>query len=119
MSYEDRKKTNLKAETLKALNANGKCEDDIVWIGTREAKISSDRFWELADVVYDAGYGAPKVAEDLIIVGDGWWLERQEYDGSEWWEYKEPPKEPTKTREVKRLITRKIGWDSLADIQEG
>ena len=29
-----------------------------------------------------------------VAVGDNWWLERAEYDGSEWWEFKTIPKEP-------------------------
>jgi hypothetical protein len=30
----------------------------------------------------------------LEIVGDDWWLERHEYDGAEWWEYKTKPSMP-------------------------
>lgn len=26
-----------------------------------------------------------------MVVGDDWWLERHEYDGSEWWEFKRLP----------------------------
>ena len=35
---------------------------------------------------------ALEVAEDLVVVGDNWWIERHEYDGNEWWEYKEKAK---------------------------
>jgi hypothetical protein len=27
----------------------------------------------------------------IIVVGKDWWLERHEYDGSEWWEFKTMP----------------------------
>jgi hypothetical protein len=31
----------------------------------------------------------------LQLVGETFWIERAEYDGSEWWEYKEIPKRPS------------------------
>ncbi|MBE6081491.1 MAG: hypothetical protein E7205_02245 [Tissierellaceae bacterium] len=46
-----------------------------------------DKFIELADVIYDDGYGSVEVATDLIIVGKDFFMIREEYDGSEWWEY--------------------------------
>jgi hypothetical protein len=27
-----------------------------------------------------------------MVIGSDWWLERHEYDGSEWWEFKSLPK---------------------------
>lgn len=35
----------------------------------------------------------------LIVVGKDFWLERHEYDGSEWWEFKSIPMEPEETIE--------------------
>ena len=43
---------------------------------------------------------------DLLIVGKDFWLERVEYDGSEWWEFKTMPREPEETRELEALQTR-------------
>ena len=43
---------------------------------------------------YDDGYGETEVKDDLQIVGANWWLERHEYDGSEWWEFKSLPTQP-------------------------
>ena len=57
--------------------------DDVVWIGGSDFEISREEFLKLADCPYDAGYGAPEVATDLVLVGNDFWLERQEYDGSE------------------------------------
>ena len=85
---------NLKNSTLTVLRHYGKLPSDIKWVGCRSFKIPIEEFWELADRMYDAGYGRAEVAEDLIVVGDNWWLERHEYDGSEWWEYKKLPEEP-------------------------
>lgn len=86
--------SNLKFETLEILKENGKTIKDIRWVGSKDIAIPLDLFWILADTEYNNGFGSQKVARDLVVVGDNWWLERGEYDGSEWWEYKEKPKEP-------------------------
>lgn len=39
---------------------------------------------------YDDGYGS-QVWSGWVSFTDGTWIERHEYDGSEWWEYKETP----------------------------
>lgn len=74
---------NLKKETLLFLEEHDKTKEDIRWIRCRKFKISIDLFWKLADREYDSDYGGVEVAPDLLIVGDNWWLERHEYDGSE------------------------------------
>jgi prophage pi3 protein 38-like sequence len=40
---------------------------------------------------YDSGYGTQEWS-GWISFQDGTWLERAEYDGSEWWSYKSCPK---------------------------
>ena len=95
---------NLKSETIKILNSFNKNPEDIKWIGCKYFKIPINQFWKMADRYYDSGYGTQEVAEDLLIVGEDWWLERNEYDGSEWWEYKNYPKEPTKIQSVPTLF---------------
>ena len=102
--------TNLKEETIDMLHRSGKDISDIVWIGCKDFKIPADLFWELADKSYDAGYGSPEVATDLLVVGNGWWLERAEYDGSEWWQFKTAPVEPTETVKVQNVLGGT--WDS-------
>jgi hypothetical protein len=97
-------KMNLKKETLDVLLENGKTPQDIRWIGTREYKIPIELFWKLADEEYDNGCGSTEVAVNLVIVGDGWWLDRREYDGSEWWEYNADIEEPSETKEVNTII---------------
>lgn len=43
----------------------------------------------------------------LKIVGDNWWLERHEYDGAEWFEFKTLPQKP----KIKEKITKiRIDW---------
>lgn len=104
----NRKNTNLLTETLDALGAYDKSIDDVVWIGCPSFQISKDDFITLANKMYDSGYGWPEVAHDLIVAGYGWWLERAEYDGSEWWEYKTQPTIPQRTLKVKTLFTNDL-----------
>lgn len=81
--------TNLLKETMSVLKDHNKELKDIVAVQGKKFGLSVEKFIELADEDYYSGYGSPQVAEDLIVIGQGWWLERHEYDGSEWWEYKE------------------------------
>ncbi len=109
---------NLKNETIRKLHEHGKKKSDVVWVGCKEFTIDVELFWKVGDKEYYSGYGAPEVAQDLVIVGDSWWLERHEYDGSEWWEFKELPAKPEECRTVSRVITRNIGWESLKAMNE-
>ncbi len=93
---------NLLKETTETLERHDKRPADVQWVGTRDGVRSGswDSFAEIASVIeYNNGYGGAEIsydrsgdgAEGLVVVGDGWWLERGEYDGSEWWEFKSPP----------------------------
>lgn len=84
---------NLKDETLKELQDHGKTWADVRWVGHSggAVKFNLDYFLEVANKEYDDGYGGAEVCESLVVVGDDWWLERHEYDGSEWWEFKTLP----------------------------
>lgn len=86
---------NLLEETLACMNKHEKTIGDIAWIGSKDMEISVDKFMQLADKWYDDGFGGQEVAVDLVVAfGDGSWIERHEYDGSEWWEYKKTPQCP-------------------------
>lgn len=73
---------------------HGKTIDDIKWIGDSSGKRTTDvkKFFNSIDFDYDNGFGCAEINESLVIVGNNWWLERGEYDGSEWWEFKTVPK---------------------------
>ena len=108
--------SNLMKQTLEILEENSKKESDVKWVGTTTHKTTWENFKTNADTEYDSGFGSPKVAQDLIIVGDNWWLERGEYDGSEWWEYKELPKEPLEYINLIALTvdqSEKLGFDYI------
>lgn len=49
-----------------------------------------NRFLSELDFTYDAGYGGQELF-GYVWFQDGSWLERGEYDGSEWWAYKKTP----------------------------
>jgi len=104
-------------ETQDTLLDNGKSEKDVLWVGCSDAYISWEQFVSIANFNYDHGFGAQKIAKDLLIVGNGWWLERHEYDGSEWWEYKECPQRPEQNVfDIKVVGGDQFMWPSLTDI---
>lgn len=107
--------TNLWEETLRELGTYGKTFKDVKYIQGSDFGITKENFEQVAKKSdYDSGFGCAEVAEDLVIVGDSWWLERHEYDGSEWWEYKEKPKQINEVREVCYLTGGM--WDTLAKL---
>lgn len=111
--------SNLLKETTNKLVECDKTWDDVLWIGGSEFTISIEAFKKLANREYNRGYGAQEVATDLKIVGKDWWLERGEYDGSEWWDYKEYPTKPLEQKSVNRVIMSSFGWQTLAEMQRG
>lgn len=97
----------LYLETVEALEKNGHNGDEVIFVtdGIHNC------FWldfvqQLVDqdgVYYDPGYGSVMINLDLKIVGSNWWLERQQYDGKEWWAYKEQPKNPCQPGKLRIL----------------
>jgi len=89
-------KKNLLKETLEVLWEHGKKPEDVKWCGKPEyGWCTWDEFCSVAkDIEYDSGYGTAMIAENLLIVGEDWWLERREYDGAEWWVFKTLPVKP-------------------------
>lgn len=110
--------SNLLRETIQCLSENGKSPSDVLWVGRSQYsccghdavgrpihKLQSYKstwqdFCSKADFIYNAGYGLPEIPTDLIVVGEDFWLERADYDGSEWWVFKTMPTEPEETREL-------------------
>ena len=58
---------------------------------------------DVLDFEYGNGYGGQRLF-GIILFNDNTWLERGEYDGSEWWEYKSPPTLETIKNNHERLI---------------
>lgn len=95
---------NLLKETIEILNEYNKSLDDVDWFGWSDGYLPLERIREILDVNYDAGFGGIEISPRLIICGKDWWLERNEYDGSEWWEYKEQPTKPKQQAEPKQRV---------------
>ena len=91
---------NLVVETIERLKQHGKTTQDVIWVGHRGGLYAME--WigfanAFKNLNYDNGYGGVEIDEYLVVVGDNWWLERHEYDGAEWWEYKEKPQTDLQT----------------------
>jgi len=118
--------TNLLGETLAALHNHGLTTKDVLWVGSVDGKmaIDWDEFEPIAEKVdYNAGYGSPQIAQNLVVVGKDWWLERGEYDGSEWWEFKRAPTKATSPKQFGYVCVNNspyvrfhCGWESLDGI---
>ena len=83
---------NFKEETLKEISESGHEEKDVLFIGSKDGKlrISIEKFKEISDFDYDSGFGGQEIPQDLIVYfKDKSYLDRREYDGSEWWKYNE------------------------------
>ena len=52
-----------------------------------------DNFIKKLDVEYDDGYGGQELG-GIIWLKDGTWMDRGEYDGSEWWNHQVCPEIP-------------------------
>jgi hypothetical protein len=118
---------NLWEETIKKLEKHNKSFDDVIVICGNDFQITKEDFAKYSKTEYDDGFGAPEVAEDLLIIGPDFWLERHEYDGSEWWEFKQMPIytnlpfKPITALTVKQAHANGVdcscGWEKLSDLQ--
>lgn len=108
---------NLWKETIECLNENGKTFDDVLFIKGDNFDITKDNFEGVAKKTnYDNSYGAQQVARDIVLVGENWWIERAEYDGSEWWEFKIKPIDYGKTQAITKLAGGM--WDTLSKLND-
>jgi hypothetical protein len=82
---------NLLNETLETIDNYHKDVKDIVYIGNGQgSSCTLDEFKLMANREYDNSWGSVEVLMGLkIVFNDNTWLERGEYDGSEWWNYME------------------------------
>ena len=117
---------NLWKETIAKLKEHRKTFNDVLAVCGNEFRITKGDFKKYANAEYDSGYGAPEVAEDLLVIGADFWLERHEYDGSEWWEFKqmlkydELPFKPITALTVPQAIENNIecyGRKTLSELQ--
>lgn len=112
MSDRWKKKMNdvhtLFEETIGVLKDNNKSFSDVKWIGGKKYIIPIKDFYILSQEHYNKSSGNQKVRPDLMIVGEDFWLERHEYDGYEWWEFKTMPTYPKNPKEENEIL--KFFW---------
>lgn len=81
---------NAQQELLQVLKSIEKNQSDISWmlVYTQSYSDISEAFTTIDDLgfTYDNGYGSQELF-GIVYFNDGTWLERGEYDGSEWWEH--------------------------------
>jgi hypothetical protein len=110
---------NLLKETLEELEFNDKKPEDVLWVGSESfGWFTWEDFAEVADKEYNSGYGSQEVATDLLVVGENWWLERDEYDGAEQWLFKTPPQKPDNYKKPNHVIVHGdlVGWETLESL---
>ena len=112
--------TNFLTETDRVLSRNHKTWDDVRWVGTREIELDIDAFKDVASGIdYDSGYGIQEIVDDIVIVGDNWYLERQAYDGAERWRYITIPTRPMQDYTGKDFTLRSpYGTDDFANVNK-
>ena len=64
---------------------------------TNHTENDFNSFLELLNFDYDSGFGGQELF-GYIWFEDGSWMERSEYDGSEWWDYKKVSNIPNKLK---------------------
>jgi hypothetical protein len=95
---------NLLTETLGKLTEHGKSPAAVTFVLSAErgrwGQQGEDHWctWDEFAAIADREYDGSEVATWLKVVGGDWWLERHEYDGSEWWEFKTTPIRPEQHR---------------------
>lgn len=98
---------NLYKETTEFLIENSLSWDDVEWVGvwseSHFGEIPLDKVEEMFNFEYDEGFGIEEVPLSLKVVGKDFWLERREYDGSEWWSFQTMPTKPDKLTNLKCL----------------
>lgn len=108
--------TNFRRETVNFMKNHKQCIENVDYIIVRKDKlIDKDSFFRVINKLsYDSGFGGHVIDLSLYIVfKDGSWMERSEYDGSEWWEYKSKLEKPN-TEELlydKEDIMKEIKYD--------
>jgi hypothetical protein len=108
---------NLLEETISKIEHNGCSVKDVQWVGNEYRCISWEEFVKIANIVYDEGFGGTRIAYDLMVVGKDWWLERHEYDGNEWWEYKKMPIKPNNIASIETVCDGSSG-SNLEDMND-
>jgi len=98
--------TNLLEETMKSLKEMDLTFQDILYAQLGNGYFSVEHFKLLAaKTEYDDGFGLAIIDECLMLVGKDFYLDRREYDGSEWWQVNRMPEKPLIERQPTNLLS--------------
>lgn len=104
--------TNLWNETVEELQHVDKTWSDVKLVVTSAGPITKENYMVAASAFdYNEGFGSQEVDPNLKIVGDGWILIRDEYDGSEWFRFVITETEPTQPFVTIKRFLPYDGWD--------
>ena len=107
---------NLLEETKEKLADCHKTPKDVLWVGTSDGSeaITWEEFEKLANFEYDNGRSHDlEIRSDLVVVGKGWWLQREEWPYRCLWVYHLPKllrlhKEHKKLKELKEADIKRF-----------
>lgn len=109
----------LLEETKEELTNFKKKPADVKWVGSSDyGWMTWEEFEKVSDFEYVNGFGSAHIAEDLVIVGTDWWLERCEYDGSEWWDFKKLHRKPKEHCPNMKVGGEDVMWEDLKEINQ-
>jgi hypothetical protein len=97
---------NLYEETSSFLSKRGKTFKDVKYVALGDKKWTNvSKFIEIAKLFeYENDFGSVEVNFELKLVGDDFWIQREEYDGAESWVFLQHPGKP-KEEFYKKIIT--------------
>lgn len=85
--------TNAYDELMGMLAVHCYTVDNIAWVADAHYRLPLPEFLDkLKETNYYSGYGSAEFDQSIVIMlNDGTWFERGEYDGSEWWQHRSAP----------------------------
>jgi hypothetical protein len=107
-------KVNFLTDTLYRLEIYGKTPEEVEFVTDGYHSVTWDEFKKIANFGYTNDWGSNTINGNLKVVGDGWWLERHVYDGSERWSFKVVPVFPLQSG---KLVIYQSEFDDME--QEG
>jgi hypothetical protein len=99
LSTLERAKSSIKCATLTVGREYWEeATKNIINLKEGYSKKEYEEFLNRLDFEYDNGYGGQELYGIVWLMEENTWLERGEYDGSEWWEYNKCPKIPERLK---------------------
>ena len=90
LEHLSKRKLILKSSIIKIINCYEPTNNVIFILNENYTFNDYDNFLSCLNFNYDDGFDSQKL-DGCILYDDGTWSDRDEYDGSEWWDYKYCP----------------------------